>query len=169
MNMSMNKPMVNKNILAITLVYFLVGCNQANITPSNSKETPPTLGTSAYVFGHLGSFIMNPDCLYKFENDILYTTHRQPSIDVNNPPAYVQITASDSIKAALKNLLSNVPSSIVANSTHQGGSYFPDMGYTYLQIQDQDKKSYWSIQANTPSDVTTFASQLMKLMNKLGQ
>jgi hypothetical protein len=105
-------------IVTITIVYFLTGCNQANIAPSNSKEMPLTLGTSTYVFGHFGSFIKNPDCLYKFENDILYTTHRQPSIDVNNPPAYVQITALDSIKTALKNLLSNIPSSIIANSSH---------------------------------------------------
>jgi hypothetical protein len=136
---------------------------------SNSEKQTTASNASPVVFGHLGSFIMNPDCLYKFENNVLYTTHHKPSIDVNNPPSYYEINASDSIKTVLKNLLSNIPSSILTNTSHEIGVYFPDMGYTYLQIQDQEKKSYWMIQANTASDVTPFASQLMTIMNKLGQ
>jgi hypothetical protein len=151
------------------LFFFLTSCNQSDISPSDSVKGTTVVTSSQFVFGHLGSFKSNPDCLYKFENNNLYTTHPQPGIDVNNPSPFYQINASDSIKAAIKDLLSNIPSSFSTNTSHEVGSYFPDVGFTYFQIQDPDKKSYWFIQANTPSDVTPFASQLNNIIHKLGQ
>jgi hypothetical protein len=106
-----------------------------------------------YVPGHLASFMIKPDILFKYDvsTATLYATERQSTIDLNHPQFVRTLEVSDSIKTALDQLFSNIPNAILSNSNHDIGDYGADMGFTYLEIDSQQIKYYWRLQSNQVS------------------
>jgi hypothetical protein len=151
-------------------VVFMASSCQLVPKPNQKKDVSvPTTQNAVYTFGHLDSFIQNPDILFKYDNQTkqVSSTHYQAEIDVTNPPAFEPLTVSTQLTNSLDSLLANIPSAITSNSTHQLGGPFPDVGYSYLQIETVNQKNNWSLLPVQTQEVSPFANQLMKIMNEL--
>ena len=159
-------PLTMKTKLIAFAISFAIfsSCEDASRPVPNQDVV---LTNAQVIFGHLGSFRINPDILYKLENNTLYTTHRLPSIDLQNLPPFYPATVSDSLKSAVSTLFQNLPSALTSSSSHVVGSYFPDVGYAYIQIKKDSLIQYWDLEGSLPADLQNFSAQLNNLLAKL--
>lgn len=149
--------------LALSLV-MLTSCQDAYRPAPTEKVIPPY---KQVIFGHLGSFMVNPDILYKLENNTIYTTHRQATMDMENLPAFYPVNVSDSLRNAVETLFAGLPSALTNNTSHSVGVYFPDVGYSYISVSKGEQIQYWYLQATLPAELNDFSKSLMGILAKL--
>lgn len=137
------------------LLLFCASCEYKTITPSTGT---PVL--EYMIFGHIGSFCNKCDVLYKIENGQLYTTNHQLQID----PANVQFVILPSAKYdSVKDLVGKLPGAIYNEKSQMIGSYFPDVGHTYIEIKNSSVNQSWYIEANNiPTYLLPFLNDVSK-------
>lgn len=139
--------------LVIVLMTLCLGCKEDGMPPD---PKPPL--TDYLVFGHLGSFCMNCDVLYKIENESLYTTGKVAHVDPTHP-SFTLLPLSQ--YQLVKDLPSEFPSQLLNEKAESIGSYFPDVGATYIEVKQNGTVHHWYIQAgSTPSYLVEFIKQV---------
>jgi len=86
-------------------------------------------------------------------------------------PDSVQLTQLPSSSYDLvSSLTTQIPNRIVTgtSSINRVGSYFPDVGRTYIEVSQNQKVYRWYIEeGNIPADLTDFVKAVKDAMSKL--
>jgi len=130
-------------------------------------EKIPVSTIDYLMFGHNQSFCLNCDAVYKITNGTLLGANHQ----MIGEPDSVQLTQLPSSSYDLvSSLTTQIPNRIVTgtSSINRVGSYFPDVGRTYIEVSQNQKVYRWYIEeGNIPADLTDFVKAVKDAMSKL--
>jgi len=117
------------------------------------------------IFGHMGSFCLNCDALYKIENGKLYGANHQLIQELDKVNL---VQFPDDKYEIVRTLPSEIPNQLLTGQSTNIGSYAPDAGHFYIEISQNHVKHHWYIEErNTPTYLTNFLSDLRNGMTSL--
>jgi hypothetical protein len=158
---------MKSHVLSISVVVGLLAlsnCTHNDIRP----EKEPVATIDYLMFGHTQSFCLNCDAIYKIANGTLLGANHQ----MIGEPDSVHLTQLPSSSYDLvSSLATQIPNRIVTGSTssiNRVGSYFPDVGHTYIEVSQNQKVYRWYIEAeNVPADLNDFVKAVRDAMSEL--